>query len=224
VIRLFLLDAVGNLALFALAYYWLGLRTSSTGNVIISVALVVLMTALVAYLIALAFNRDARASVGRIPPLLIWLGIAGLVAGLFFYLSSFAPAIENWLNSALTLATRTPIQLKWIPLSLLLIALGIISLRHLIPVAVRTANQGVDGLRDWRAVPLSLGYLAAALAWILIGLWIPWQLFWWIPKLVSFEAQMASFLIRVSVAFAIYVGAWLLFASYCRTKTLPPER
>ena len=223
-IRVFLIDAVGHLALFALGYYWLGLPTSSTGNVILSVALVVLMMALVAYLIAFAFNRDARASVGRIPALLIWLGVSGAVWAAFAYLLSFTPAVDLWINSALTFATRIPMQLPSIIRGVLLIGLLMVALRILLPVAVRVAASGSEGLRDWRPVSLSFGYIGAALAWLLIGLWIPWQLFWWIPTITSFAGQMASFVLRAGVAFALFTGCWLLFASYCRAKTLTPER
>lgn len=223
-IRVFLMEAVGNLALFALGYYWLALPTSSIGNVILSVALVVLMMAMAAYLIAFAFNRDARASVRRIPALLTWLGISGAVWAGFAYLLSFAPAIDLWIDSALTFATRIPVQIPYISRGVLLIGLLILALRLLLPVAARAANYGADGLRDWRPVPLSLRYIAAVIAWVLIGLWIPWRLFWWIPTITSFAGQMASFVLRAGVAFALFTGGWLLFAGYCRAKTATPKR
>ena len=223
-IRLFVVDAVGNLALFALGYYWLGLPASSTGNVVLSVVLVVLMMALAAYLLALAFNRDARSAIGSIPALLIWLGLIAPVAYAFAILLSYTAGIDNWINSALTFATRIPVQLKYISSGVLLLVLAIVALRVLLPVAVRAAAHGADGLRDWRPVPLTLGYFLAAAAWLFAGLWMPWKLFWWIPTLSSFEGQMASLVLRAGLTFVLYVGAWLIFAGYCRTKTLTPER
>ncbi|MBY0505817.1 MAG: hypothetical protein K2X03_18015 [Bryobacteraceae bacterium] len=221
--RLFLIDAVGNLVFFALAYYWLGLRLSSIGNTAVSVLLAAGLLTLVAYLMALAFNREPVAAVRRTLPMLAWLGIVALVLGVFAYLDSYTTAVGQWLGSALTFATRTPVQLDFLPRTVLAILLLVLTLRTLLPVAVRVAN-GAGGLRDWRAVPLSVSYLAAVFAWAVVGSWLPWKLFWWIPSVSSFAGQMASFVLRAGAAFVLYVGAWLVFAGYCRAKTLTPER
>lgn len=219
-IRVFLIDALGNLILFGLAYYWLGLPASSTGSLALSAGLLVVMLLLLAYLIALAFNRQPRAAIARIPAMLAWLALAALPAGVLLLLMQWTPAIDNWISSALTFATRTPIQLPYSRL-VLLATLLFLAIRLLLPVAARTAALGFDGLRDWRPAPSSL--LRAAL-YFFAGLWLPWQLFWWIPTIASFEGQMASFLLRVGTAFALYVGSWLLFAWHIRAKALPPER
>ena len=219
----FIGHALGHLTLFGLAYYWLGLPASSTGNLALSVVLALIILCLLAYLVAFAFNRDARLSLSRTPPMLVWLGLLLPVAGVFTWAFSKTNAVDQWINSALTLATRTPVNLTyWGKVSTALLAL--LTIRLLLPVAARTANSGFEGLRDWRPVGHSLGYLAATAAYAFAGLWLPWKLFWWIPTLASFEGQMLSFTLRVGAAFILYVAAWLIFAWYVRGQTLSPER
>ena len=219
----FIGQAIGHLALFGLGYYWLGLPASSTGKLILSAVLALIILLLVAYLMAFAFNRDARLSLSRIPPMLVWLALLLPVAGVFTWVCSKTHAVDQWINSALTLATRTPVNLTYLGKALAAL-LAILAIRLLLPVAARTANSGFEGLRDWRPVALSLGYLAATAAYAFAGLWLPWTLFWWIPTLTSFEGQVLSFALRVGAAFILYVGAWLIFAWYVRSQALPPER
>lgn len=219
----FMGHAVGHLALFGLAYYWLGLPASSVGKLALSAVLAVVILLLVAYLVAFAFNRDARLSLSRIPPMLVWLGLLLPVAAVFSWACGKTHDVDQWINSALTLATRTPVNLTYLG-KVLAAILAIMAIRLLLPVAARTANSGFEGLRDWRPVKLSLGYLAAFTAYAFAGLWLPWTLFWWIPNLASFEGQMLSFILRVGVAFTLYVAAWLIFAGYIRGQTLSPER
>ena len=219
----FIGHAIGHLALFGLAYYWLGLPASSTGKLALSAVLALIILLLVAYLVAFAFNRDARLSLSRIPPILVWLGLLLPVAAVFSWACGKTHDVDQWINSALTLATRTPVNLTYLG-KVLATLLAILAIRLLLPVAARTANSGFEGLRDWRPVKLSLGYLAASTAYAFAGLWLPWTLFWWIPNLASFEGQMLSFILRVGAAFILYVAAWLIFAGYIRGQTLSPER
>ena len=222
-IRLFLIDALGNLALFGLAFYWLGLPASSTGNLILSAALALVILILAAYLIALAFNRDPRQSLARIPAILCWMSLLVPVAAAFFIASNYVDDLDQWVNSALTMATRTPVHLKYFG-KVLAALLVIVLIRLLLPVAARAADAGVDGLRDWRPVKLSTGYLITTALYLALGLWLPYTLFWWIPEIGSFTGQMLSATLRIGAAFALYVGAWLLFAGYVRGQALSPER
>ncbi len=219
-IRVFLIDALGNLILFALAYYWLGLPASSAGSLALSAGLALVMLLLLAYLIAFAFNRNAKMSLARIPAILAWLALAIIPVAAILFAMQWTTAVDNWISSALTFATRTPIQLPYFRLILLAI-LVFLAVRLLLPVAARTAALGFDGLRDWRPAPSSL--LRAAV-YLFVGLWLPWKLFWWIPTIDSFTGQMTSFVLRVGTAFALYVSAWLLFAWHIRGQALPRER
>ncbi len=223
-IRVFLIDALGNLALFGLAYYWFGIPASSATNLALSAALLALILALAAYLVALAFNRDPVASTRRIPVMLIWLAVLALLFAALTPVWGWATPIGNWLGSALTFGTRTPVKPEWIAtlfrLGVLLFG-GLVLIAGLFPAAARAATTGT--LRDWRPV-LSLGYIAGAFTYFFAGLWLPWTLFWWIPAVQSFEGQMASFLARAGLAFGIFVFAWLVFAAHIRQRTLSPER
>lgn len=225
--RAFLIDAAGNLAVFGLSYYWLSLPASSTGNLLLSVALAAVIYLLVAYLVAFAFNRDARGAASRVPALAVWLlVVAGLLAAIM-PVWGWAEGVGNWLASALTFSTRVPVKPEWLVACFRFLVgglAGLVMLAALLPVAVRAAQHGGEGLRDWRPVSLTWGYLASAVTWMAIGLWLPWKLFWWIPQFATFEGQMASFAVRAGLAFALYVATWLIFAGYCRAKTLSPER
>ena len=223
-IRVFLIDALGNLVLFGLAYYWFGIPASSTANLALSAAILLLILALAAYLVALAFNRDPGASARRIPVMLLWLVVLAVLLSVLTPVWGWATPIGNWLGSALTFGTRTPVKPEWIAtlfrLGVFLFG-GLVLIASLLPAAARAASTGT--LRDWRPV-LSLSDIAAAFTYFFAGLWLPWTLFWWIPAVQSFEGQMASFLARAGLAFSIYVFAWLVFAAHIRQRTLPPER
>jgi hypothetical protein len=219
VIRIFLIDAVGNLALFGLAYYWLGLSAGSTGALALSAVLAIVLAALAAYLIAFGFNRDAKAAVSKIPVMLLWLFAAGIVALILKTVWSYAGPIDNWINSALTLATRKPIQFEYMRTVFAAIAFLLFA-AILLPAAARAAATG--SLFDIRPVS-GRGYLLSFLVYVFIGLWLPWTLFWWIPRVDSLTGQTASFLARMLLAFTLYVGAWLIFAWHCRAKALAPE-
>ena len=52
----FIGQAIGHLALFGLTYYWLGLPASSTGKLVLSAVLALLILLLVAYLKAKAIR------------------------------------------------------------------------------------------------------------------------------------------------------------------------
>ncbi len=224
--RTFLIDAVGNLVLFALVFYWLGLPVASAGNLAWAAILGLMIIALAAYLVAFGFNRDSRAATGKVPVMLIWLLLVGLVLAALTPVWNWAPSIGNWLGSALTFGTRTPVKPEWVTTLyrwVVGLAGGLVVAGIFLPAAARAAEKGSSGLSDWRPI-FSGGYLVTALIYAFAGLWLPWTLFWWIPAIASFEGQMTSFVLRVGLAFAIYVGAWLIFARYCRTQAVSPER
>ena len=204
------------------------------------VTLLALFCDTIAAMVGIWMRSDTFAHATLVPPIVLWLvwrRRANLaqqqpqavpwmllpVAGVFTWACGKTHAVDQWINSALTLSTRTPVNLTYLGKALAAL-LAILAIRLLLPVAARTANSGFEGLRDWRPVALSLGYLAATAAYAFAGLWLPWTLFWWIPTLTSFEGQVLSFALRVGAAFILYVGAWLIFAWYVRSQALPPER
>jgi hypothetical protein len=219
VIRVFVIDAIGNVALFALAYYWLGLPAASTGHLALSILVPIILAALAAYLMAFAFNRDARAAVSRIPVMLLWLVIAGMSFALILFALGYVNTIDNWINSALTLLTRKPVQLPYMGTIFRGIGAFLFAL-ILLPAAARAVVTGQ--LKDFRPVN-KRNYLLATAGYLFLGLWLPWTLFWWIPRVESFGGQMTSFLLRMTIAFSLYIGAWLVFAWYCRAQALAPE-
>ncbi len=218
--RLFLTDAAGSLVFFALGYYWLGLNSATTASLGLSVLVLIALALLGAWLVSFAFTRSARAALGRIPVMLLWLVVAALVAGAYFYAVSYADPLDNWVSSALTLGTRTPVQIPFARPFFGLLAF-LLAATVLLPAAARAVHTGA--LRDWRPV-LTRPHLAAAFVYLYFGLWLPWTLFWWVPDAGSFAGEMASFLVRAGLALFFFVGAWLVFAWHCRAEALAPER
>lgn len=218
--RLFLLDAAGSLVFFALGYYWLGLNSATNASLALSVAVLIALALLGAWLMSFAFSRDVRSALRRVPVLLPWLVIAAAVAGLYFYAASYAEPLDHWVSSALTLATRTPVQLPFARPLIGFLAF-LIAATVLLPAAARAVQTG--SLRDWRPV-FTRPHLAAAVVYLYFGLWLPWTLFWWIPETGSFAGEMTSFLVRAGLALFFFVGAWLVFAWHCRAESLAPER
>ena len=222
-IRVLAMEAVGSVLLFAVAYYWLGLPSASAGHLAISAILALAGAMLAAYLIALAFNRQLGAAGSRTPVMLLWLLIAAVVFAALMPVWGWSGAAGNWLGSALTLGLRTPVKPQAVSTvydAAITLLAALILMTTLLPAAARAAHTG--SLRDWHPV-FSKAYLAASALYLFAGLWLPWTLFWYIPTIASFEGQMASFLLRGALAFGLFVGAWVVFAWYCRAQALAPE-
>jgi hypothetical protein len=221
--RIFIIDTIGNLTLFGLFYYWLGLSAASAGSLVMAILVAIVLAALAAYLVAFGFNRDPIAALGKVPVMMLWLVVALTVLVVLMPFWNWAVPVGNWLGSALTFGTRTPIKPAWISTAwqygVNLIGAFILT-AILLPAAARAVQTG--SLRDWRPIA-GRSYLLTAALYLFIGVWVPWTLFWYIPRIDSFAGQMASFGLRMALAFSLYVGAWLVFAWHCRGQALPPE-
>lgn len=53
----------------------------------------------------------------------------------------------------------------------------------------------------------------ATLLWVLVGLWLPYRLIWWVPALDGFNAQAISAALRFLVAGTLFTGAWMWLAA-----------
>lgn len=212
-LKLFFLDAAANLALFGLIWYWLGIPVARTSQLAATAALALLIALLAAYLFALAFTREIKTAFTQTPRYLAWLAALALLAAVFLYLRSHAEDLGLSIGSWLTYQMRVPIAperarlvYEWI----LLLATAIVFFCWLLPIAARPIAQ-------WRSRPsFAPRYLFLVAAYVLLGLYLPWRLFFWTPELTSYSAQLLSAALRWSAAFTLYVACWLEFARRAR--------
>ena len=51
---------------------------------------------------------------------------------------------------------------------------------------------------------------------VIAGVWLPWKVIWWVPKLETITAQTVSMVLRFGVAYLLWLGSLLLFAAGVR--------
>ena len=218
-LKLFLFDAAANLAVFGLIWYWLGLPVARTSQLAATAGLALLLAVLIAYLFAVAFTREIKGALVQIPRYLLWLSVLAFFALATLYLRAQFADFAFWLGSWFTFQLRTPVAAESVGKlldGLLAVLAALVFFCWLLPIAARPVTQ-------WRARPtFSPKYLALVAVYVLLGLYLPWRLFFWTPEITSYAAQLISAGLRWSLAFAIYVAAWLEFARRARA-TLSPQ-
>lgn len=214
-LKLFLFDAAGNLAIFALIWYWLGIPVAKTWQLAWIGVLALLIVSAVAYLLAVAFTREIKGAVRQTPRYLIWMGVLGLCGVVLLWLRAQREDVGLWIGSWLTYQLRVPVApesatrtFEWI----IALAGAAVLFLWLLPIAARG---------DWRyrvRPLLAPRYLLLVAGYFLIGLYLPWRLFWWAPEITSYAGQLTSAALRWTLAFAIYVWCWLEFARRSREQ------
>lgn len=218
-LKLFLFDAVANLAVFGLIWYWLGIPVAKTWQLAWTAALALLIAVFVAYLFAVAFTRGIRAAIPETPRYLLWLGATGLVAAIVLWLRAQSDELGLWIGSWLTYQMRVPIPpervrgvIEWI----VALSGAAVFFCWLLPIPARA-------VWTWRGRPVfSPKYLLLVALYVLVGLYLPWRLFFWAPEISSYAGQLLSAAIRWSLAFVLYIACWLEFARRSR-QTLTPH-
>jgi hypothetical protein len=87
----------------------------------------------------------------------------------------------------------------------------------LLPVAAAVSRRGWPGFRELRARGggVRLYWIAAPLL-LLSAFWAPFQLLHWTPLAGGFGLEMLSFMLRITVAYLLFVGGCLLLAFTAR--------
>ena len=209
--RLLILQLAGNAVLLWLAYVWLGVGESSIPRLLWSAILALAILAAFCWLHGdtLAWFRGGR--IGQRVVVFLLAAIAVIV--LYGLLSRFADTTAQWgfqLASYLTLKFRKPVKpatiqrifsvgwwlVRWVLLPLVLL-----------PIASGMATRGRPEWgwkgRGWLLVPFLL----------LAGLWLPFVLLGWVPRVGGFWLQMVSFAIRFGLAYLLFVGAAVALAA-----------
>jgi hypothetical protein len=221
--RLFLLHLLIDAVLLWAAYEWLGVGESTRLRLLWSAVYALMVLALTCWFhgATLVFFREGRlklrdafaASLRHVPALLAAAILVLAVYGLLAWAAAASGQPAFRLASWLTLKLRTPVK----PLTVARIFLtGFWIVRWvllpvaLLPVASAIAAHGWRGIveirrrsgwRYWLEVPLLL----------VAGLLLPFVVLGWVPAVSGFALEAISFLIRMLVAYLLFVGAmWML--------------
>jgi hypothetical protein len=230
VLKLWLLNFVGNAAFAAVGYYWLlipdahGWQVAATGAIALcfAVALVWLRAGTVAWFRVGEFRKGSdiwrayRHSVRNIPALAFWVLVFIVVAsalwGLREYVPQFAVRIRQMMNGG------PPPRNIMNDLNWLIVVIVIFVLPGLwLPIATTVAASGVHpahlarSRRVWKR-PLYWLWLALLLSF---GVYLPYKLVWWIPGLQTLRQQAWSmggrFLLAYFLAITAFIAAvWMI--------------
>ena len=220
-LALLFVHLIGNALLLWLGYYWLGLDESDAKHLLYSafVALFVLVRRhrFARFDVAVLFRAGPpssrlRKSVQHLLPLVV-LSLAALaIYGVLLWVSGTFGKIGYVIGSSLTMLLRKPVPpetvqrvLEWLLWLIKWAAVPAV----LLPMA---ASVSLDGWRGWRFHRLSkrwLYWLEVAVL-LVCALWVPFKLFFWVPKIASFGGQMVSFTARACAGYLLFVAAALV--------------
>jgi len=198
----------GNALLLWLAYEWLGVGESSIPRLLWSAVFALAILAAFCWLhgATFAYFRGTRLGPRLLPFMTAALG-AVLLYALLAAWAAYSPQPAFNLASYLTHALRKPVKpnsvlraftiVLWMVRWLLLPWL-------LLPLASGIAARGWGGFGEWRW--RGRGWLLAPVL-LLAGLWLPLVLLGWVPRVGGFWLQMASFAVRIGLAYLLFVAA-----------------
>jgi hypothetical protein len=211
--RLGLVHLVGNAALLWLAYQWLGVGEGTIPRLLWSAVFALAILTAFCWLHGATFAWFRGARIGaRLLPIVLAAIAALLLYGMLTQWSDYSSQPAFKLASYLTLKFRKPVKpatvlhvfnvalwlLRWVLLPLVLL-----------PVASGIAARGWRGLGEWGW--RGRGWLLAPIL-LLCGLWMPFVLLGWVPRVGGFWLQMASFVIRIGLAYLLFVAAAVALA------------
>lgn len=219
---LFACHLVGNALLLLLAYYWLGVSESNAGHLLWSIFLALILIGGTAWLHGFALaqfhglclRRSALSSLRNLLPLVLLTLVAIAVYGALTWLANSDEHAAYAIGSYSTMKLRRPVA----PSGVHRIIQGLFWITHWVVVpAVLLPLAGavsVVGWRGWNRHSLRLS--RRFLYWIEVGvllvlaIWVPLRLFFWVPLIGSFAGQMTSFVLRAGIGYLLFVSGLLL--------------
>jgi hypothetical protein len=217
------LQFAANALLLWLAYYWLGIGEGTGGQLLWSAAVALAIAAMVCWLQGAAFayfgsdGRKLRPALSRaLRHMLPLLAAAVAIMGLYVLLDrcgewTNGPAFK--IASFLTMKLRKPVKPSSVHnvfLAALWLVKWMIAPALLLPMIAGIASRGWTGFRDFGARARKWRSWVETLVLVLLAFWIPFRLFYWVPRGHSFSLEMTSFVLRIGVAYLLLVGAWLV--------------
>lgn len=206
-ILLFLVQTIGYAVVAFLVWMWLGISDSSVLALAGSSMLIVLIAGGLVLLLATAFAASLYdLSHWRGALLLLFLGAVLIAAGV--WLNSYGPRVTNYLAAMGAKASNRvvrPQSIAWIYPGVIA-ALSLAIFFALLPRLIMGLSRAAKLWQYWVLCPIAL----------LIGVYIPWRLIWWVPKASTLAMQTTSMALRFKLAYLLAVGTLLLFAAGVR--------
>ncbi len=219
----------GSALLLALGYWWLGVGESDASHLLLSGFTVLAILAGAAWLQGLAlacfcgfsYLQAAVRAARNLPALLAVLLLTLAVYGLLHSVSLHYGHTAFLIGSYATMATRKPVA----PTSVALAFKIVIAIFQwaLVPMLLfpLAAAVAVRGWRGWRFGALRRRrkwlYAVEVAVLLLCAIWIPFRLFFWIPKIESFGGQMGSLVLRMGAGYLLFVGGVLAIEFFTST-------
>jgi hypothetical protein len=223
--RLIALHLAGNALLLLLLYYWLGVGETRASTLLWSAFLALVLVAAACWLHAAAFAYFRGAELPKafrqaLRNLLPMLAAAALIAILYAFVAwaasnSGQPAFE--IASYFTLKLRKPVKPNAI---LLVFAAGFWLVRWMVlpvfvlPLLSGVSSRGWAGFGEVGRMSRAWPFWIAAPVLLVCAFWLPLRLVGWAPHLTSFALEMTSFVVRLPIAYLLFIGSWLLLAFF----------
>jgi hypothetical protein len=225
VLKLWLLNLVGNAAALGIWYYWLLIPDAHGWQVAWSAVLALATVLFVLWLRAgtLAWFRIAefrtqptiggafRRGLRHVVPLAIWAALGACIAWFILSASNYTPQFSVWIRQKVN-AGPSPRNVMHGSDWVLFLVFWIVFPALWAPVATTIAAVGFSG----RHVARSFRVLRQPLYWILLcilialGAWVPYKLITWVPELTTLRQQAWSAGLRFVAAYIILITAFVL--------------
>ncbi len=226
VAKMWLLNLVGNALLLGAVYSWLlmpdahgwQVGASALDAVVVIFLGLWLRTGTFAYFRVAEFRDNAtvwrafRHALRHIVALAIWGILLAAIAWLLITLRKYAPQFGVWFwQKVPSLRFGTPKQVfhaaDWILWFLLWVLVPAVWL----PIATTVAAAGFRLKRMARSLRVLRrpAYWLWFCALMLVGVYVPYKLVWWIPDLSDLRRQAWSMGLRFFLAYVILISAWI---------------
>jgi hypothetical protein len=216
-IALLLAHLVGNAFILWLGYLWLGMGESDSRHLWESAGLILFLVAATVWLHGTALvhfegqglSRAVGKSARNILPLIVFSMVTLAIYGGLVWLGQHYGLAAYDIGSAATMTLKHPLAprtvgkffevvlwlLRWLVVPALLL-----------PIASGVALEGWQGWR-WARKPRNprVVYWLEVVALLLCAIWVPFKLFFWVPKIDAFGGQMISFVARAGTAYLLFV-------------------
>jgi hypothetical protein len=235
VVKLWLLNLLANAAALAAWYFWLLVPDAHGWQVAGSLLVAACIIALVVWLRAgtfayfrLAEFRDSgavwrafRRSLRHVVALALWAVVLAALLWLLMWLRRYPPQFGVWFWQKLPESLRfaSPRQLTrgadWLLWSLILGMLAV-----WLPVATTVAAKGFGNSLtcSWRVLKRAMYWVWFCLL-VFIGVYVPYQLVWWIPSVDDLRKQAWSTGVRFFAAYVIVTTAWIALVGMVGVRT-----
>ena len=235
--RLWLLHFFLNAAIFAGAVLWLKILDASflwlvfgfiVARVVVGAALW-LHAGTFAYFLGAHGSGDTSLAAGfrtgrrHIIAFAIWSIIFALLVCAVLYVSGLATdtgAFASWLRSIMPAFLRRMISLNAVDSTLnwtsnLLLYVVVPAL--VLPFAVQFAGRGLaafgSSFKAWRQTVGRFSYWFWFCVLVVVGIYLPNLIAHWVPSSSSIPLETLSMIVRLALAFALTVTAWLILSS-----------